>query len=306
MPPSAADSRPAHNLRGIVLRSLSVLTFAVMLSSMKKASEDGVVAVEMLFYRSIFGLPVVVAWLMMVPGIHVIRTRRPRAHLFRSAIGISGILLNFAALIRLPLADAVTIGFSAPIFATIVSALLLSEKVGPHRWAAVIFGFIGVAMIVRPGGGALDHLGVLLAIGGAIGTAGVTIAVRQLSGTEHAGAIVFWFFVCSAVVSGVGMLFFAHAHTPQTWALLMLAGFSGAIAQVLMTMSLQAAPVSVVAPFDYLQIVWASIIGWLVWSVGPSLSTLAGASLIVGSGLYTAWREHRLNRSRVPATPPIE
>lgn len=303
---SKSESRPVRHLRGIVLRSLSVLCFAVMIAAMKKASEDHVLAVEMVFYRSLFGLPVVLLWLLAGPGMKVVRTQRPAAHIFRSAIGITGILLNFGALIRLPLADAVTIGFSAPIFATIVSALLLSDKVGPHRWTAVLFGFLGVAMIVRPGGQSLDDLGVLMAIGGAVGTASVTITIRKLGGTEHAGAIVFWFFICSAVVSGAAMLFVGQAHLPRTWSLLVLAGIFGAIAQVLMTMSLQAAPVSVVTPFDYLQIVWAGIIGWLVWSVWPDIGTVAGATLIIGSGLYTAWREHRLHRNQLPATPPLE
>ncbi|WP_235399194.1 DMT family transporter [Sphingomonas sp. SRS2] len=301
-----SESRPAHNLRGIVLRSLSVMCFAVTIAAMKKASEDGVVAMEMIFYRSLFGLPLVLAWLIAGPGIRVIRTKRPGAHLIRSAIGLIGILMNFVALIRLPLADAVTIGFSAPIFATIVSGLLLGDKIGPHRWAAVVFGFLGVAMIVRPGATSLDQFGLLMAIGGAIGTATVTITVRQLGGTEHAGAIVFWFFICAGVASGIGSIFLGQAHMPQTWALLVLGGLFGAAAQVLMTMSLQAAPVSVVSPFDYLQIVWATLIGWLVWSVGPSLGTLAGGALIVGSGLYTAWREHRRNRNVIPATPPLE
>lgn len=301
-----STSRPARHLRGIVLRSLAVLFFAVMISAMKKASEGGLGAIEMVFYRSLFGMPVVLAWLIAGPGMDVIRTKRPGAHVFRSCIGISGILLNFGALIRLPLADAVTIGFSAPIFATILSALLLNDKVGRHRWAAVAIGFLGVAMVVRPGGQTLDHVGLLMAIGGAIGTAGVTITIRQLGGTEHAGTIVFWFFVSSTVVSGIGMLFVGQALTPQTWMMLAIGGISGAGAQVMMTMSLQAAPVSVVAPFDYLQIVWASIIGWLVWSVGPATGTLAGAALIVGSGLYTAWREHRLHRDQLPATPPLE
>ena len=303
---SSSQNRPARHFRGIILRSLAVLFFAVMIAAMKKASEDGLVAIEMVFYRAIFGLPVVLAWLIAGPGIDVIRTRRPGAHLIRSAIGLTGISLNFAALIRLPLADSVTIGFSAPIFATIGSALLLSDKVGRHRWAAVALGFLGVAMVVQPGGHSLDQLGVLLALGGAIGTAAVTLTLRQLGSTEHAGAIVFWFFICSAIVCGVAMLFFAHAHTPQTWMLLILGAIFGAAAQVMMTMSLQAAPVSVVAPFDYLQIIWATILGWLVWSVGPSSSTLAGAALIVCSGLYTAWREHRLHREQLPATPPLE
>ncbi len=304
---TTASSHDAHHaLRGILLRCGAVVCFAVMSASMKWASEDDVAAIEMLFYRSLFGLPVVLGWLALGPGIGVIRTKRPRAHLIRSTIGISGILMNFQALILLPLADAITIGFTAPIFATILSAMLLGEKVGPHRWGAVALGFIGVAIVVRPGGEAISHAGMAIALLGALGTAGVTVTIRQLGGTEHPGTIVFWFFVCSIIVSGVGMIFYSHGHAPMTWALLLMGGVSGACAQVLMTMSLRAAPVSVVAPFDYTQILWSSLLGWAIWATVPTLNTMAGAVLISASGLYTALRERRLRRAFVAATPPLE
>lgn len=306
MSPSKAHSAQHHNLRGIILRSLCIISFSVMVTVLKKASEGGANAMEMVFYRSLFGMPVALAWLMLGPGLAVIRTRRIGSHMIRSAIGLCGVLLNFMALSRLSMPDAVMIGFSAPIFATILSALLLNDKVGRHRWTAVAIGFAGVGLVVQPGSQSIDHLGVMMAIIGAIGTAGVTVAVRQLGGTEHVGAIVFWFFLFSMTVGGIGMLFLAQPHMPETWLMLILGGIFGAIAQVLMTMSLQAAPVSVVAPFDYMQIIWASILGWLIWSVLPGIHAVIGAALIIGSGLYTAWREHRLNRNPVPATPPLE
>lgn len=301
---SSSDSH--HALRGILLRCGGVICFAVMSASMKWASEDDVAAIEMLFYRSLFGLPVVLTWLALGPGMGIIRTRRPKAHLIRSTIGISGILMNFQALIMLPLADAITIGFTAPIFATLLSALLLREKVGPHRWGAVALGFVGVAIVLRPGGEAVSHAGMLVALLGAVGTAGVTVTVRQLGGTEHPGTIVFWFFIASTIVSGIGMLFYAHAHEPLTWLLLIMGGVSGAAAQLLMTMSLRAAPVSVVAPFDYTQILWSSLLGWAIWATVPTLNTMAGALMISASGLYTAVRERRLRRPLVAATPPLE
>jgi drug/metabolite transporter (DMT)-like permease len=294
-------------MRGILMRCGAVVCFALMSAFMKWASEDNVVAVEMLFYRSIFGLPVIVIWLASSTGLATIKTKRPKAHVIRSMIGISGILLNFQALIMLPLADAVTIGFTAPIFATILSAILLSEKVGPHRWAAVAVGFIGVAIVVRPGGGeVLSHAGILIALAGAVGTAAVVVTLRQLGGTEHPGAIVFWFFTASATVSGVAMVFYGHGHAPQTYAILAGAGLTGAAAQLLMTMSLRVAPVSVVAPFDYTQIIWASLLSWAIWATVPTINTLVGATLISLSGIYTAWREHRLRRDQVAATPPLE
>jgi len=295
-----------HNLRGIALRCVAVVCFAVMSASMKWASEDGVRGIEMLFYRSVFGLPIVLGWLALGPGIATIRTRRRGAHVIRSILGISGILINFQALILLPLTNAITIGFTAPIFATILSAVVLSERVGGHRWTAVLLGFVGVAIVVRPGGEVLSHAGIAFALLGAVGTAAVTVTLRQLGGTEHPGTIVFWFFAASAIVSGCGMIFYGQAHTPATWLLLISGGVFGAIAQVLMTMSLRAAPVSVISPFDYSQIIWASLLGWIIWSSVPTVNTLLGAMLISASGLYTAWREHRLRRDTVAATPPLE
>lgn len=273
---------------------------------MKLASADGVGAIEMVFYRSLFGLPVILTWLAAGPGIGVIRTKRPRAHLIRSAIGLSGILMYYKGLILLPLADAATINFTSPILATILSAVILRERVGIHRWGAVIAGFIGVAIVVRPGGEALSHAGILFALCSALGTAGVTVAIRQLGGTEQPGTIVFWFFVAGTIVCGTGMPFYGHAHGGATMAALIVAAVFAALAQILMTISLRAAPVSVIAPFDYTQLLWASLLGWAFWATVPTINTLAGAALISASGLYTAVREHRLHRDRIAATPPLE
>lgn len=290
------------------MRCGAVVCFALMTASLKLASEDGVVAAEMLFYRSVFGMPLVLGWIMLGPGLGALRTKRPLAHLGRSALGITGILLNFQALILLPLADLTTISFTAPIFATLLSLLLLREQVGHHRLLAIVAGFVGVVIVMRPGAdsGAISHLGIAFALAGAVGTAGVTITLRQLGATENVAAIVFWFFTASAVVSGIAMIFVAQAHDPFTWAMLVAGGLSGGAAQLLMTASLRAAPVSVVSPFDYLQIIWAIALGWLIWSDAPSLNTALGALLIGGSGLYTAFREHRLRRRELAAmsTPP--
>lgn len=300
--PSGADTP----VRGILLRIGSVVMFGIMFAAMKLAGDDGVVAIEMVFYRAVFGMPIVLAWLALGPGLADIQANRPWAHVVRSAIGLTGITLNFFALILLPLADATTIGFTAPIFATILSALILKEHVGRHRWMAVAIGFIGVIVITRPGGSSgLPALGIMVALLGALGTSGVTITLRQLGSTETVGSIVFWFFVACAVVGGIGTAIWGSTHGLHTMGLLAIGGVAGAVAQILMTASLRAASVSTVAPFDYLQIVMAIIMGWLLWYAVPSAATLAGAALIAGSGLYTAYREHRLRRDSVAATPPV-
>jgi len=134
--------------------------------------------------------------------------------------------------------------------------------------------------------------------------AGVTITIRQLGSTEHVAAIVFWFFFCSAIVGAVLLPVFGSWHSPRTYAVLIGAGFAGALMQLSMTASLRHAPVAVLSPFDYLQIVGTTVLGWMLLSQSPTINTYAGAALIAGSGLYTAWREHRARRDR--AIPPAQ
>lgn len=303
---SAAQPRSSHALQGILLRSVAIFFFALMSAAMKWASEGGASLIELVFFRSAVGLPVTLAWLAMGPGIGAVRTKRPGAHVLRSIIGLISLTTLYQGLMLLPIADAVTIGFSSPAFATLLSVLILHEKVGPHRWAAVAIGFLGVFIVAQPSGTDLPVLGIACALAAAAASAGATVMIREMSGFETHGSIVFWFFLSSTVISGVGMVFHTVPHPPMTWALLVFGGVTGAAAQLLMTRALQVAPVSVIAPFDYTQIIWAALLGWLIWSTLPGVNTALGAALIIVSGLYTAWREHRLHKNMIAATPPIE
>lgn len=298
---SAQADRIAY---GIALRIASAGFFSIMSAVLKLATTHGVNAPEMLFYRALFGLPVVLVWVLtMHGGVQVLGTERPWAHLFRSALGIASILCTFQALTLLTLPDAATLGFTAPIFATILAALVLKEVIGRHRWIAVLVGFIGVAVVLRPGTGhAPPPIGVVFGLLAALGTAGVTVTLRQLKDTEHVAAIVFWFFSASVVVGGLMLPFFGRWHDLTTYGLLAAGGFAGALAQLASAASLKAAPVATVAPFDYLQIVGAVIFGWWLMNSPPSLNTLVGGVLIAASGLYTVWREHRRSKDRMVQT----
>jgi drug/metabolite transporter (DMT)-like permease len=293
---------------GIALRIASAGCFSVMSALLKVAATHGVVAIEMLFYRALFGLPVILIWVMTTQGISALGTRRPWVHVRRCAIGVSAILCTFHTLTLLPLADATTIGFTAPIFATLMSGLILKETVGAQRWIAVLIGFAGVAVVLRPGAAhALPLAGVGFGLASAFGTAAVTITLRQLKDTEHVAAIVFWFFVASASVGGLLLPVFGHRHDAATLGVLAAVGVAGSLAQICMTASLRSAPVAVVAPFDYLQIIGAVIFGWWLLSSTPSANTLVGAALIASSGLYTVWREHVRRQDRLvqPTSPPV-
>ncbi|MET0270393.1 MAG: DMT family transporter [Sphingomonas sp.] len=299
-------ARPAERrIAGIALRLAAVASFAVMAAAIKLAAERGVSLVELVFARNLFSLPVVSAWIALGPGWRAVRTKRPAAHLVRAAIGLGSMSLTFLALTLLPLADATTIGFSAPLFATLLSALILRETVGRHRWLAVAIGFVGVGIAMRPGGSALPAAGLLVAVVAALANGGVTITLRQIGATEGVAATVFWFTVACLVASGLVAPFFLGAHDAATWGLLAAMGFSGGLAQIFNTGSLRLAPVAVVVPFDYFQLLWAVLLGWALWRMPPSGATLAGGGLIVASGLYTLWREQRRHRALVAATPEL-
>jgi len=270
---------------------------------LKLASMEGLNAPELVFYRSLFSLPVVLFWVLKRESLESLKPNRPLAHVWRSCLGLLSMGLTFQALILLPLADATAINFTAPIFATILSFLILREDVGLHRWGAVVLGFVGVLIVARPGGSSLPILGIAIALIGAVGQAGVTTTLRHLQRSENVAAIVFWFAIAGIVVGGLLMPFFGRLHGLTALALVVAGGLAGGVGQLLMTSSLRA-PVSVVSPFDYLQIVAATIYGWLLFSDVPSLHTILGAALIAGSGIYTALREHRRRLGEGPTAVP--
>ncbi|WP_281389446.1 DMT family transporter [Sphingomonas sediminicola] len=281
----------------------SGVSFSTMGALLKLASMEGLNAPELVFYRSLFSLPVVLFWVLKRESLTSLKPNRPLAHVWRSCLGLLSMGLTFQALILLPLADATAINFTAPIFATILSFLILREDVGLHRWGAVVLGFIGVLIVARPGGSSLPILGIAIALVGAVGQAGVTTTLRHLQRSENVAAIVFWFAIAGIVVGGLLMPFFGRLHGLTALALVVAGGLAGGVGQLLMTSSLRA-PVSVVSPFDYLQIVAATIYGWLLFSDVPSLHTILGAALIAGSGIYTALREHRRRLREGPTAVP--
>jgi drug/metabolite transporter (DMT)-like permease len=292
-----------HVVSGILCRIGSGFSFATMGALLKLASEQGLNAPELVFYRSLFSLPVVLFWVLKRESFAALRPNRPLAHVWRSALGLLSMGLTFQALILLPLADATAINFTAPIFATVLSFVILREFVGVHRWAAVLVGFVGVLIVARPGGSSLPLLGVGIALAGALGQAGVTTTLRHLQRSENVAAIVFWFAISGVLVGALLMPLFGQLHGLNAFALVLAGGLAGGVGQLLMTSSLRA-PVSVVSPFDYLQIVAATTYGWLLFSDIPSAHTLIGAPLIAGSGLYTAWREHRRRLQQAAAAVP--
>lgn len=298
MPNDFATPLQQNRLLGIGLRVGAATSFAFMGASIKMSAQHGVSLPEIAFYRFAFGLPPLLAWMAMTGSFSAWRTQRPMAHVWRGVIGLSTMVVAFSAVIRLPLAEATTISFLAPLFSVALSAIFLAEQVGPYRWTAVAVGLTGVIVVMQPGGTHLDSLGLGLALLAALGVAGVTITLRQIGKTERTPTIVLWFTCLSMLGTGVFLPFYGQAHDAETWAILFGLGLSGGIGQLFLTSSLRFAPVPVVVPFDYTQLLWAVLLGWLLWDTHPLTTTWIGAAIIVGSGLYTLYREHKLGRDR--------
>ena len=299
------SAAPAQNrLLGIGLRIGAATSFGFMAAAIKLGSARGVSVPEMAFYRFAFGLPPLLAWIGLTRNFGAWRTGRPFAHLGRGAIGLTTMVCAFAALTYLPLAEAATIGFAAPLFSVVLSALVLGEPVGRHRWSAVALGFVGVLIVMRPSGSHLPAVGLALAVAAAFGTAAVTITIRQIGRTEATPTIVLWFTLFSMAATGLLLPFYGQGHDGPTWAILIGLGLAGGCGQLFLTSALRFAPVAVVVPFDYTQLIWAVLLGWALWDTHPPPSSWAGATVIVASGLYTLYREHKLGRDR-PRPEPL-
>ena len=307
VPSPALPARPDRRSRGILLRIGAVTSFAGMGVALKIAADKGVDLPWLLFSRSIGALPVILLWLALGPGLGSIRTTRPMAHIVRSSLGFGGMVATIVSLMLLPLGDATALIFTAPIFATILSAVLLREKVGRSRRAAVAVGFVGVLLVTRPFlGGGVPVLGAAIAIAAAAFSAAAAITIRQIGQTENVGATVFWFMTATSTMGALALPFGHPPPLRAVWPFLAAAGLCGAVGQIFLTSSLRNAPVAVLAPLDYLQIAWAMLFGWLIWQDVPTAAKLGGAALIAISGLWTVWREQALRRGQVAATPPEE
>lgn len=288
-----AEQRP---IAGVALRLLTALLLAVMFALVKLASTRGVNIVETLFYRQCGSALCAVGLVAAGPGFKSLHTRRVGAHVGRMALGLMAMALNFAAMIMLPLAEATAVGFSVPIFSTVLAALLLSEPTGKWRWGAVAAGFLGVLLIVQPGTGDVPLIGASVALVAALLTASVTIVIRRLGATERASTTVFWFAFSSLAPLGAMMLWFAQIHDPATWAILAGLGLVGGLAQLTLTSALRLASVALVMPMDYTSLIWAVLLGAWIFGEMPTPWTWLGAPIIIASGLVIVWREHRLVR----------
>jgi drug/metabolite transporter (DMT)-like permease len=298
------ESRSMHRAKGIALKVASVFLFAVM-SSLIRGFGDKVPVGQVVFFRSAFAIvPVVIIYAARGELMTALRTDHPFGHLARGVLSVFGMFLSFAALARLPLVDATAISFAAPLITVALAALILKERVRAYRWSAVAIGFVGVIVMLTPYldlGGAVatgPAIGALLALLAAFCNAGIAIQTRRLTVTETTSAIVFYFSSFCAVAGLVTLPFGWHSPTELEFAKLVAIGVLAGIAHILLTEGYRFAPASVLAPFEYTAMVWAGVLGYVMFGEMPTAAVLLGAAIVAASGLFVLWREHLLGLER--------
>ncbi len=302
-------------LRGIALKLGSVLVFIVM-AAMIKATAAHVPAGQAVFYRSFFAIPVIVAWLAMRRELATgFRTINPVGHVWRGLMGTTAMGLGFAGLAYLPLPEVTAIGYAAPLLTVVFAAMFLGEEVRVFRLTAVALGLVGVLIVLSPrltvlSPDAASHreaFGAAVVLGGAVFAALAQVFVRKLVNTEKTPAIVFWFSVTATMLSLTTVPFGWVWPTRFEAALLVGAGLLGGVGQILLTSSYREADASLVAPFDYASMLFALLIGYLVFAEVPTWTMLGGASLVIAAGVLIIWRERQLGiqraRQRKSMTP---
>src|SRR6202051_255602 len=284
--------------RGIILMILATVLFAAA-----SAASKWLVAVypvgEVLFLRSLSSFVACAAVMLPVTGLSVFATRRPRDHIARGLSQSISQLFLLLAFSLMPLAGAVAINFSAPLFAAVVSIVWLKERAGYVRGGALIIGFVGVLIVTNPGANSLT-LGALFALLNAVMYGTVTVAVRGMTRTESANTLVIWQLAVLTFFHSFLLFFGWRWPTPFDAVLLFGTGFTNAVGQWFWTKALHLAPAAAVTPFYYLMLVWSLAIGFLVWGDVPTVSLLVGSAIVVATGLFLSLREARLRRRPRP------
>ncbi len=296
---SIARPRP---LLALFVRLLAAFALATMGMLVKLAGERGAHLMELIFWRQLLTILLLGIGLALTGNLALLKTRRLPAHARRAASGLFGMVFTYGAVLLLPLAEATTLGFTAPVFAVVIAMALLGERIGPYRWGAVAMGFAGVIVVMQPFNGL--HAGVTL-FGVAVGlvapfmVAIISFQIQDLNTTENPWSIVFWFATLSLPVAAIALPFVMAAHDPLTWGLIFAMGIVGAAAQMLLTTSLRFGSAAVILLMDYTALLWASYYGYAIFDRAAPASLWLGAPLIIAAGLLIAWRERQLALSRV-------
>lgn len=288
----------AGNARGAVLALLAMGIYATHDVVIKTLGAH-YPSLQVLFFSSLLSFPLVMLIIMRDPTPGTLRPANPGWVAVRTVVGVIAGMGSFFAFSRLPLAQVYAILFAAPLLVTILSIPILGERVGAHRWAAVIAGLAGVLIVLRPGAQPLDP-GHGAALAAALGSAMTAVILRKLGRSERPLVLLMWPMLGNFVATGASL---ALDYRPMELAHLALAGVIaclGLLAGFLLILAYRAGEAVIVAPMQYSQILWATAYGWIFFGEVLDLPTVLGAAIIIGSGIYIVWREGQGNSTNRP------
>lgn len=284
--PNAAASSVS---RGILCMIIATVAFAITHALSKWLVASYPVG-QVMFSRSLVGFAACAAVLLPMHGTSVFATEIRTAHWLRGLSQSVSQTFSVLAFSLMPLAGAIAINFSAPLWAALVAIIWLKERAGPARWTALIAGFSGVLIVTNP---SLDSftLGAIFALLNAIMLGTVTVAVRGMTRTESVKTLLIWQLATVSIFHSLLLLFGVKWPTPHDLSLFIMCGLANLVGQVFWTQALMLAPATAVSPFFYFMLVWAAAIGFMVWHDVPTPALLAGSCIVVGSGLFLLWHE---------------
>lgn len=298
-PPDPAKLRRKRR-RGVMLVVLAAASFSIS-AAFAKTIGSGIPVAEVIFFRNFFALFPLLPVVIGAGGLAALRMRNPGSHALRTIFGMTGMVGSFYGYVYLPLVTVTALGFTMPLFLTLLAIPLLGEKVGWRRWLAVLVGFCGVLLMVRPEQGATNThwLALGLCLLGSLAWALAMITIRRMGEAGESGvAIVFWFAFFSSVLAGLAMIPVWVWPNPWQWALLIGIGLVSSVAQIMMTEAYRSGEASLLAPFEYSAIIWTTALGALIWAEMPDAWDFMGIVVLVGAGLYIWYREMKLGVKR--------
>jgi len=295
--PSAATR--ASRRRAILFILAAAMLFALAAGCVK-ALDGAVPLAQVVLFRSIFALPVLLPLLSQAGGWPALRTQYPMGHVWRTIFGLIGMGGAFYGYATMPLATVTALGFTMPLFLTLLAVPLLGESVGWRRGSAVLVGFLGVLLMVRPtGAGAAEMVPSLIVLVAALAWALSMITIRRMGEAGESGvSIVLWFAIGSSIVAFLASLPVWVWPSAWQWLLLLGIGIISALAQLLMTEAYRSGEPTLVAPFEYSGIIWTTLLGAIIWAEAPDGWDGLGIAVLVASGLYIWWRDVQLGLKR--------
>ncbi|MEM7059574.1 MAG: DMT family transporter [Pseudomonadota bacterium] len=283
-------------IRGIIFMCISTLCFSVMHVIIRYTSVNtDLHSYQIAFFRNVFGFFVFLP-LLVTQGAGFLKTQRLGLHAFRSLFNIGAMLIFFYALSITEVAHVTALGFSAPIFAAVLSVVFLGERFRARRWLAIGFGILGMLVIARPGYIPIE-LGTVLVIVSAFFWAIVLTIIKVMSRTESSLTIVAYMNIFLAIYALGPAIWVWVWPTWEGWLLMIAIAIAGTCAQICVSQSLKEAEQTLVMPFDFLRLIWVAIIGYWVFGEIPDEFIWAGGAIIFASGVYLAYRERAVRRA---------